>query len=69
MTIAIDYTLLDEETLNKLIIEFVLREGTDYGAQEASLDKKVDDVLKQLAKNKIQILYDSDSNQCDIVST
>ena len=40
---------LSTETLDNLIESFVLREGTDYGMQEKTLEQKVADVKKQLA--------------------
>ena len=67
MSIEIDYTLLNEQTLNSLITEFVLREGTDYGAEEVSLENKVACVLNQLAENKVRILYESESERCTIM--
>lgn len=49
---------LSEEIIDALIEEFVLREGTDYGAQEISLEKKKEQVHKQLAKGEIKIVFD-----------
>ncbi len=39
---------LSSETLDNLIESFVLREGTDYGEHERSLEQKVADVKRQL---------------------
>jgi len=39
---------LAPETLDSLIESFVLREGTDYGEHERSLEQKVADVKHQL---------------------
>lgn len=36
------------DTLENLIEAFVLREGTDYGESERSLEQKVTDVKRQL---------------------
>ncbi len=36
------------ETLENLIESFVLREGTDYGEHERTLEQKVADVKRQL---------------------
>ncbi|SFN43905.1 hypothetical protein SAMN05216516_107133 [Izhakiella capsodis] len=44
----IPWQQLEAETLNNLIEAFVLREGTDYGEQERTLEQKVDDVRRQL---------------------
>jgi len=42
------------ETLENLIKEFVLREGTDYGDVEISLQSKIDQVKQQLQLNQLQ---------------
>lgn len=39
---------LSPETLENLIESFVLREGTDYGEHERTLEQKVADVKRQL---------------------
>ena len=49
---------LSDEIIDALIEEFVLREGTDYGAQEISLDKKKEQVRKQLDREDIRIVFD-----------
>lgn len=49
---------LSDEVIDALIEEFVLREGTDYGAQEISLDKKKEQILKQLDREEIRIVFD-----------
>ncbi len=49
---------LSEEALHGLIDEFILREGTDYGHVEYSLEHKHQQVLKQLEKKHILIVYD-----------
>ena len=48
---------LDNETLNNLIESFVLREGTDYGEQERSLQQKVDDVRRQLSSGEVVLVW------------
>ena len=54
------------QTLHKIIEEFVTRNGTDYGAKEASLDSKVKDVLGLLDMGRAQLLFDSDTSSVDI---
>lgn len=44
----IPWQQLDPELLDSIIEAFVLREGTDYGAEEKSLAEKVADVRAQL---------------------
>ncbi|MGR5139726.1 YheU family protein [Vibrio jasicida] len=45
------------ETLENLIREFVLREGTDYGSVEVSLQSKIDQVKYQLEKGEALIVF------------
>ena len=54
-------------TLRAVIESFVLREGTDYGSQDASLDRKVADVMHQLERREAVIVYDPVSDSVDIV--
>ena len=48
---------LAEETLNNLIESFVLREGTDYGEHERSLEQKVADVKRQLQRGEAVLMW------------
>ena len=63
----IPYTQLNRETLQSLIEAFVLREGTDYGESEYSLEEKVEHVMNQLRDGKVQITFDEDSKSCNII--
>ncbi|OCG36491.1 YheU family protein [Gilliamella sp. Gris1-4] len=57
---------LDPETLNNLIEYFVLREGTDYGLYETSLQEKVNDVKLQLANGSAVIFWSQLHETIDI---
>ena len=48
---------LDPVTLNNLIEAFVLREGTDYGELERSLEQKVKDVHRQLISGEAVLVW------------
>lgn len=48
---------LETETLNSLIESFVLREGTDYGEHERSLEQKVGDVRRQLQNGEVLLVW------------
>ncbi|KGB09179.1 MULTISPECIES: YheU family protein [Leclercia] len=48
---------LAPETLDNLIESFVLREGTDYGEQERTLEQKVADVKRQLQNGEVLIVW------------
>ncbi|WP_261834563.1 YheU family protein [Vibrio ishigakensis] len=57
---------ISPETLENLVKEFVLREGTDYGSVEASLQDKVDQVLMQLKNGQAVIVYSELHETIDI---
>ena len=48
---------LAPETLDNLIESFVLREGTDYGEQERSLEQKVADIRRQLQSGEVMVVW------------
>lgn len=48
---------LDPDTLANLIEAFVLREGTDYGEQERSLEQKVNDVRRLLSSGEAVLVW------------
>ena len=62
----IPHTQLSADTLDNLIREFVLREGTDYGDIEVSLDTKVNQVREQLKQGKLVITYSEEYESVDI---
>ncbi|MDP9014375.1 MAG: YheU family protein, partial [Pseudomonadota bacterium] len=57
---------LDAQLLRSVIESFVLREGTDYGEREFSLDQKVARVVRQLERGDAQILFDPQTETVDI---
>lgn len=48
---------IDPETLSRLVESFVLREGTDYGEQEKTLEQKVADVKRQLKSGEAVLVW------------
>ena len=65
--VTVPYTELSEEALRGVVESYVLREGTDYGEQEFSLDQKVGHVLRQLRRGEAQIVFDPATETIDIV--
>ncbi|NDC38759.1 MAG: YheU family protein [Proteobacteria bacterium] len=63
----IPYDRLSAEVLRKIIEEFVLREGTDYGEQQFSLDQKVSHVEAQLRKRAVVVVYDQVTETVSLV--
>jgi uncharacterized protein len=64
--IAIPHTELAADVLRAVIESFVLREGTDYGEHEFSLDQKVARVFRQLERGDAQIVFDPQTESVDI---
>ena len=60
---------LEPDTLRAVIESFVLREGTDYGEHEASLDDKVAQVLAQLRRGQAHITFDPATESVNVVVT
>jgi uncharacterized protein YheU (UPF0270 family) len=60
---------LEPGTLRAVVESFVLREGTDYGAHETSLDAKVAQVLLQLRRGQAQITFDPATESVNVVVT
>jgi len=67
--VVIPYRELSETALRGVLESFVLREGTDYGEREVSLDQKVAHVLRQLERGEAQIVFDTVLESIDIVVT
>ena len=60
---------LSPEALRRVIESFVLREGTEYGARDVTLDDKVDDVMRQLDRGEAEIVFDPATESIDVVAT
>lgn len=64
--VEVPYGELPADLLNAVIESFVLREGTDYGEKEFSLEDKVARVVSQLKKGEAKILFDPESESVTI---
>lgn len=58
---------LSSSALDGLIEEFVTREGTDYGFEEHTLESKKDAVRSQLERGEVVIVFDPESETCNIL--
>lgn len=65
--IEIPWQDLEAETLQSLILEFVTRDGTDYGLEEISAERKVEQVLAGIKNKHWVIVFDADNEQCNII--
>lgn len=69
--------MLRSDALRGVIEEFVLREGTDYGygasvssesERAVSLDGKVAQVMGQLERGDVLLVYDEQTETCDLIT-
>jgi uncharacterized protein YheU (UPF0270 family) len=59
--VEIPYRELTAQALRGVIEAFVLREGTDYGERECSLEEKVAQVRAQIERGAARILFDPET--------
>ena len=53
--------------LHAVVESYVLREGTDYGEREFSLEDKVAHVIARIERGEAQIVFDPQSQSVSIV--
>ena len=63
----IPYAELSQEALLGVIDAFILREGTDYGHEEITIDQKRSRVLSMLRSGEAEIVFYQESDHIDIV--
>jgi len=57
---------LEKETLQSIVEGFVLREGTEYGAEDVSLPVKVEQVIDALTRGDAVLVYSELHESVDI---
>ena len=65
--VVVPHGELAPDILHAVVESFVLREGTDYGEKEFSLDAKVAHVISQLERGDAQIVFDPQTTTVSIV--
>lgn len=68
MIVEIPSNSLSPAALRGVVEEFVTREGTDYGHKDHSLEDKMQTVYRQLERGEVAIVFDPDSQTCNIVT-
>ena len=66
--IEVPVASLSAEALSAIIEDFILREGTDYGAIEVSHQTKVQQVERQLQKGEVKIVFDAHTESVTLMS-
>ncbi len=65
--VAVPHTELSADALRGVIESFVLREGTDYGELDVSHEAKVQQVMRQLERGEVRIMFDPVDSSVTIV--
>ena len=66
--IEVPYHQIDPDTLRRMIQEFVTRDGVDWGDVGCTLEDKVVQVLLQLKKGQVKVVFDLTSETVNLVS-
>lgn len=66
--VEIPFSEISPQALLAIVDSFILREGTDYGAHEISLEKKQNQLLSQIRKGDLRIFFDPESQSVNLVS-
>ncbi len=60
----IPHTKLSSTTLRAVVQEFVTRDGTDF----SSVERRVENVLRQLEAGRVELHFDDQTESCNIVT-
>jgi uncharacterized protein YheU (UPF0270 family) len=66
-SVIVPYTELAADLLHAVVESYVLREGTDYGEKEFSLEEKVSHVIGQLKRGEARIVFDPETQTVSII--
>jgi uncharacterized protein YheU (UPF0270 family) len=67
MLLQIPWSALSEEALRGLLEEYASRDGTDYGAVEVPLARRVRHLGEQLRRGEVVIVFDVDTGASNLV--
>ena len=65
---VIPHKELSADALQGVLESFVLREGTDYGERELTLEQKVGHLRRQVERGEAHIVFDPNTETLDIVT-
>ena len=66
--VVVQHTELAADLLHAVVESYVLREGTDYGEKEFSLEDKVAHVISRLKRGEARIVFDPESETVSIIN-
>jgi uncharacterized protein YheU (UPF0270 family) len=68
-SVAVPAEALSDAALQGVIEEFILRYGTDYGANEVPHDTKIEQVRKQISKGDIKVVFDPNTESVTLMTS
>lgn len=66
--VEVPYTALSADALRGVLESFVLREGTEYGERDFTLEQKVAQVLAQLQRGEARVMFDPETASVTLVA-
>jgi uncharacterized protein len=66
--IEIPLSAISQDALTGIIENFILREGTDYGAIEVAHSTKIKQVMRQIEKGEVKITFDTESESVTLLN-
>lgn len=66
--VEIPFERINPDTLHNLISEFVTRESEESGESHHTVDRKIRQVIEQLKDKRARVVFDLNSETCNIVS-
>lgn len=67
--IDIPYEQIDPQTLRRMIEEFITADWSDFGSEHSDLDRRTDQVLRQLKEKHAKVVFNLETKSADIVKT
>lgn len=58
---------ISADVLDGIIESYVLREGTDYGESELSMDEKVSNLRVQIKRGDVVVVYDESTETVNLL--
>ena len=66
--VEIPIEMLSPEALTGVMNDFIVRDGTDYGFQEITHDKKLEQLRRQIVKGDVKIVFDEASESVTLIT-
>ena len=68
LPVEVPTAALSPDALRSVIESFILREGTDYGANEISLDQKVENLRRRILNGSAHLVFDPNTESINFLT-